>query len=178
MSDGRITLFAEDLRQLALALPADIRLPALERLVARADASRHLTRSPNHLRFELLGLEAPPEVPVAALSRAAEGNGRLPHGSHWLRMDPVSMRADMTRVFLVDAGYSDYDTEERKEVEEIVRAACAHRGHELAAIDSNGWCLRLESPTGFRFTPLGEALGMDMAEALPDHPDAVPWKKL
>ena len=40
------------------------------------------------------------------------------------------------------------------------------------------WCIALNEPLQFDFTPLDDALGMDVADALPQHPEARFWRRI
>jgi len=176
--DAPTTLLVEDLRGLVRALPDDLRLPVIECIVARGRRDRIRADSPNHLRYELLGLDAPQRIPVAALTRASNEGEAPPVGSVWLRADPVTLRADMVRVFTVAHGYQGCDEGERAEIDRIVREAFAHAGFTLADDASAPWCLSLDGHLGFDFLPLPDTLGRDVADALPDDPAAAAWKRL
>jgi hypothetical protein len=181
-SDRRVaepttTLFVEDLHRLAAVLPADARYPVLERVLARGRPRRFVSTSPNQLRFELFGAEADDHLPVAALTHLFEHDTAEAGEGYWLRADPVSLRADMTRVFMTGCGFADYDAVEREAIERIVAHALSAEGIEVRPAD-NCWCFRLPAALPFEFAPLHEALGVDMAEVLPDHPEAATWKRL
>ena len=178
MSPGRITLLVEDLASLAAALPGGSRYPALERIVARGKPFRIRAATPNHLRFRLFGLETGGPLPVAALTQVSAGGVGPAAGSYWLRADPVTMRADMTRVFVTRCGLSGFDAAEREAVAGIVRGAMRREGIRIEDSVAAPWCFELPRPLDFEFTPLHEALGMDVADALPSHPGARPWKRL
>ena len=178
MSPGRITLLVEDLSSLAAALPGDARYPALEHILARGRPFRIPAETPNHLRFSLFGLEPAGPLPVAALTEVS-ASGEIPAaGSYWLRADPVTMRADMTRVFVTGCGFPGFDSGERGDISAIVRDALDRAGIEIGEESGAPWCFELPQPLAFSFTPLHEALGMDVADALPTHEDARTWKRL
>ena len=177
MAPARITLLVEDLSRLAAALPADRRYPSLERILARGTHRLVGAESPDHLRFGLFGLEPLGQLPVAALTHVAM-TGKVPEaGSYWLRADPVTMQADMVRVFMTACGFADCNPSERAMLSGVIRDALA-----LEAIDlPDGpapWSFRLDKPLEFEFTPLHQALGMDVADALPSHGKARSWKRI
>ena len=177
MTSARITLLVEDLSRLAEALPADRRYPSLERILARGTYRRIPAESPNHLRFRLFGQEPPGQLPVAALTHASM-TGNMPEaGSYWLRADPVTMQADMVRVFMTACGFADCNPSERAMLSGVIRDALALEAIDLP--DSPApWSFRLDAPLEFEFTPLHEALGMDVSEALPNHVSARAWKRI
>lgn len=174
---GQTTLFVEDLAQLARVLPAESRYPTLERILARGRRREVQAQSPNHLRYELYGVSSS-QLSIAALSHT-DDYGSVPEaGSYWLRADPVTMRADMTQVFTTSCGFADLDEAERADINRIVRAALQHEGIHAADCQNGHWCFQLDAPLQFEFMPLHEALGLDVAEALPSSPEAVRWKRL
>lgn len=178
MAPASVTLLVEDLRSLAGALPQSKRYPSLERILFRGRRQHVPAETPNHLRFKLFEADPPEHLPVAALTYVSS-RGEVPDGrSYWLRADPVTMRADMVRVFMLSSGFADLDGGEQKEVSLIIRSALEQDGIELAEVEAAHWCFSLNSPLEFEFTPLHEALGMDVAEALPDVKAAARWKRL
>lgn len=175
---GRTTLLVEDLQQLARALPVESRYPALERILAFGKQRLVPSQSPNHLRYQLFSAKGSGQLSVAALTHA-DDCGDLPEaGSYWLRADPVTMRADMTQVFTTSCGFADLDEAERGEINRIVVAALRHEGISATDCQNGHWCFALDAPPGFEFMPLHQALGLDVAEALPSSPEAIPWKRL
>jgi len=168
----------EDLRRVVDAIPGDIRYPALERAWSRGGKRRLAARSPNHLRFELFGIQTEGPLPVAALTHV---NDRIEHPQsdyYWLRADPVTMWADMARVVMTHYGFADLDPYERNEIEQCVRDILQEEGIQLHADHPERWCIALAQPIEFGFTPLDEALGMDVADALPGHPEARYWRRI
>jgi hypothetical protein len=175
---GLTTLLVEDLQLLARALPVGSRYPALERVLARGKQRQVLSPSPNHLRYQLFSANSSRQLSVAALTRA-DDCGVLPEaGSYWLRADPVTMRADRTQVFTTSCGFADLDQAERDEINRIVVAAMQHEGISTPDCQNGHWCFALDAPLDFEFMPLHQALGLDVAEALPSSREAIPWKRL
>jgi hypothetical protein len=86
--------------------------------------------------------------------------------------------ADMARVFMTRYGFADLDPYERNEIESCVRNVLQEAGMDLRGDHPERWCIPLGQPLSFAFTPLDEALGMDLGDALPDHPDAAYWRRL
>jgi hypothetical protein len=173
-----VTLLIEDFSQLAAASPTGIRYPALERAWARGRAVQLDSPTPNHLRFSLFGIQPETHLPVAALTHVNDRNARPRSDYYWLRADPVTMWADMARVIMTSHGFADLDAYERNEVEICVREVLQHEGIDLHADHPERWCIALARPIEFGFTPLDEALGMDVAEALPGHPEARYWRRV
>ena len=177
VSSVHVTLLLEDLPRLAAAAP-ELRLPALERAWSRGKPCRLESATANHLRFILFGIEPGDTVPVAALTHANDRRARPREASYWLRVDPVTMWADMARVFMTHCGFADLDPYERNEVESCVREVLEAEGFKLHGEHPERWCIALNEPLPFDFTPLDEALGMDVGDVLPDHPEARHWRRV
>ena len=173
-----VTLLIEDLGRLATALPQDARLPALERAWSRGTPRRLVAQTANHLRFALFGILPDGPLPVAALTHVGDRAARPDDDFYWLRVDPVTVWADMARVFMTRYGFADLDPYERNEIENCVRGILQEEGMELRGDHPERWCIPLGEPLRFGFTPLDKALGMNLADALPDHPEAAYWRRV
>jgi hypothetical protein len=88
------------------------------------------------------------------------------------------MWADMSRVFMTHYGFADLNPYERNEIKNCIRNVLEEEGFHLQADHPERWCIALSSPLNFDFTPLDDALGMDVADALPDHPEARFWRRV
>ena len=173
-----LTLLVEDLRPLIDAVKADRRFTALETVLSRGDHFNAQADSPDHFRFQLFGMEADGQLPVAALTRAGDFSGSPAPDRYWLRTDPVTLWADMARVVVTGHGLADLDAYERNEIENTIRSVLLQESIELHADHPERWCIALEEPVGSNFTPLGEALGMDLAEAMQENPESKHWRRI
>lgn len=173
-----VTLLIEDLGRMVAALAPDTRLPALERILSRGAPLRRAAATANHLRFALFGIEPDGPLPVAALTHVGDRAARPEDDFYWLRVDPVTVWADMARVFMTRYDFAELDPYERNEIENCVRSVLQEAGIELRGDHPERWCIPLGEPLQFAFTPLDQALGMDLAEALPDHPEAAYWRRV
>ncbi len=178
MEPVQVTVLFEGLGRLAAALPLTLRCPATELVWARGRKCAVTVPSANHLRFKLFGIDSAGQLPVAALTHVSDRKRRPDNSYYWLRADPVTMWADMARVFMTQFGFADLDAFERNEIENCIRGVLREEGIDLHADHPERWCIPLERPLDFSFTPLDEALGMDVAEALPEHPEARYWRRV
>jgi hypothetical protein len=174
----KVTLLVQDLQGLAKFLQADQRYPALEMILSRGRHFRAEAQSPDHFRFRLFGVRSDGELPIAALTRAGDGAQKPDPQQYWLRTDPVTLWADMARVVMTSYGFADLDEFERNEIENSVRSVLLEEGVHLHADHTERWCIALGEPLSFRFTPLEEALGMDLAEAMPEQPESLHWRRI
>jgi hypothetical protein len=174
----QVTLLIEELGLLAAAVSPALRCPALERVWARGQPCAVDVPTANHLRFKLFGIDSAGALPIAALTHVSDRRRRPDNSYYWLRADPVTMSADMARVFMTQFGFADLDPFERNEIEDCILGVLREEGIDLHADHPERWCIPLEKPLDFAFTPLDRALGMDVADALPEHPEARYWRRI
>ncbi len=165
----------------AQQLAPEERFPLLESFLARASVSRPVAIELDRLRLRLFGLPADGEVPVAALSRLAAGSAtglnKVDESSYYLRMDPVTLQPDMSRLLLMHSGFAGFPNDYQQTVLQIVREVMQAENLDLQTADDY-WTLRLPQHPGVQFTSLDEALGADVFECLPEGKAGRYWKKL
>jgi hypothetical protein len=174
----RVTVLCEDLGSLAAAARSAQRYPAIERTWARGEPCDLLLPTANHLRFSLFGADPAGSIPVAALTHVSDRQRPPDEHCYWLRADPVTLWADMAQVFMTQFGFADLDPVERNEIENCIRGVLRREGIHLHSHHPERWCIPLDQPLDFSFTPLDEALGMDLADALPEHAEARHWRRI
>ena len=163
---------------MAGALDGSCRFPALELVFARGRVVRIDSAAANHLRFALFGIEPDGVLPVAALTHVSDRKATQLDDYYWLRSDPVTLWADMAQVFMTSHGFADLDPYERNEIENCVRGVMQEEGIDFHSDHPERWCIALNKPLVFEFTPLDEALGMDLADVIPKHPQARFWRRI
>jgi hypothetical protein len=169
-----LTLFVPDLL-LSADAPASmrgLRLPALERWLARADARR----VPGGAAAWLLAEWAlPPHTPVAPITLAADGG---PREGEWLRADPVHQRVERNAIALHDAAVLDLT---RGEADEAVAALNGFFGADGLAFEAHAterWYVRVpggEMPTA---VALDEATGRNPFGMLPSGGSRIRWRSV
>jgi hypothetical protein len=178
VTGARITLLVEDFDSLVRAADPVQRYPALEQVLSKGRSHRIESITANHLRFSLFGCDAEKTVPVAALTHLSDRTTRRQGDYYWLRADLVTMQAGMAQVFMISDGFADLSADERKVVECCVQEVFSQEEIKADTNHPGRWCMALSEPLDFQFLSLEQALGMDVAEALPGHPGALPWKRL
>lgn len=178
MTRTQLTLLVEDFGELVRAIDEPHRFEALERIFSRGRLCNAPAETPNHLRFHLFGIEEVGELPVAALTHVSDRSKARQNSYFWLRSDPVTLWADMAQVFMTSYGFADLNPYERNEIENCIRSVLLEEGIDFHSDHPERWCIALNKPLEFEFTPLDEALGMDLADALPVHPEARFWKRI
>ena len=178
MTVTHLNLFVEEFHQMVGAIEGSHRFPALEQLFSRGSNSQIEAGSANHIRFALFGIEPDKLLPVAALTHVSDRKQTADDDYFWLRSDPVTLWADMAQVFMTSHGFADLNPFERNEIENCIRSVLMEEGIDLHADHPERWCIALNDPLDFEFTSLDEALGMDLADALPQHPEARFWRRI
>lgn len=178
----RLTVLLPRLSGWIPQLTAEVRYPALEILLARADSGPPLAKQLDPLRLKLFGLDSVAEVPVAALGRLAVGRVFSGQSAYCLRMDPVILQADLNRVVLMHSGFGGFPADYQQQVRQIVEQTLAAPDTAATAFtletDDQGWTLILNKDPGVSFTSLDETLGADISDCLPEGIAGRFWKRL
>jgi hypothetical protein len=156
-------VLVEQLVSLLSSAQPGLRLPALETILARAEMQTLHCSDADELRFTLFGLESQEALPIGALTYVAD------HGKTTL---------GMARVIMTSYGFADLDETERDEIEITVRNVLREEGMDFGSMHPERWTIALECPLDFTFPPLHKALGVDLAELLPEHPEALHWRRI
>jgi hypothetical protein len=178
MTSPKVTVLVEQLASLLAAAQAGLRSPALETILARADMHLQAVSDPDELRFELFGVKPAETLPIGALTYVSDHGTVKPGNDYCLRADPVTLWADMARVIMTSYGFADLDETERDEIECTVRSVLLEEGMDFGSSHPERWTIALEGPLGFTFPPLQKALGVDIGEVLPEHPEALRWRRI
>jgi len=150
---------------------ADLRLPALEKILSRG-RSEILPQKPleNHL-CELFDVPLQLDVPVAPISAAFDG---LPEGC-WLRADPVHLNMQRDQLLLSRV------LPDNTEAVEFCMSLNAHfsdQGMTFFAPHPQRWYVRLATMPNIYTMSLSAVMGANVRDALPTGVDAVRWHQL
>lgn len=174
----RCTLLISD-----LLLPAasgsesyqELRLPALETLLARATLERQPALERDAWLCRAFGVAKQLDWPVAPLTLAADGVD--PRHHYWLRADPVELRMERNRLVLAGAA-SDLDAAEARELLAALNRHFAHDGITWLAPCPRRWYLRADRTPGIATTPLARAANRDIEAHLPQGDAALDWHRV
>ncbi|MCC7198340.1 MAG: hypothetical protein IT483_02390 [Gammaproteobacteria bacterium] len=147
------------------------RLPALERLLARAETPPEAVPDWRRWVQQQVGIRvAGATLPVARIARGREG--------HWLLATPVHLMAGLERVHLHPEGALALDAGERAALERSFTASFGEAGMRLE-FDERGECY-IEMPHGIDATTRdpAEATGRIVDEYMPTGADAGLLKRL
>ena len=154
----------------ALAAQLELRLPALERWLARAGLARRPEARLADLLASAYALRSPP--PVAALSLLADCGIR---DGCWLRADPVHVSVGNASITLHPASMLRATRDEAAALVAALQALFAEDGFEFRAGTPERWYVRVPDGEMPRTTPLEEALQRNVFGLLPRGSGRVNW---
>ena len=177
-------------KDIAAEVCADLRLPALEKLLARGastdsdPSTKPLVLSAiegsgrtgeggyleNHL-CESFGVACAEDAPIAPISAAFDGLG----AGCWLRADPVHLHLQRDRLLL--AGVLP-GADEAAQFCASLNEHFAGQGMEFFAPHPQRWYVRLDALPRIRTTPFSAVLGCNVRHALPTGEDTAHWHRL
>ncbi|WP_295387689.1 phosphoglycerate mutase [uncultured Thiodictyon sp.] len=154
------------------------RTPALDRLLARANARETPPRDPLATLAGAFGLTSSPDLdlPTAALCLLAEAP-ELALDGDWCHADPVHLHADRDRLLLFGGPSLAV---EPAEAAALVAAFNLHFGEDglrLVAPRPESWYLRAEVGPRLRTNPLHAVTGQALDAFLPTGADARAWNR-
>lgn len=155
-------------QQLAAYACADLRLPALEKLLARGRSEPLKIDTLEEWLCQFFGIE---NLAVAPLTLKADGV--QPEDYYWLRADPVgiSLQREQT-VLQADLALS---AEEAALLCASLNAHFAVDGLRFEAPHPQRWYLQLDRVPDMQTYPLPQVVGVDMHAHLPHGADALRW---
>ncbi|MGZ5097142.1 MAG: hypothetical protein ACXWG9_03595 [Usitatibacter sp.] len=148
----------------------ELRLPALERWLARADMERVATRGANAWLAEAFALPGSPAV--AAISLAADEG---PREGSWVRADPVHLRVSQETAALHGAAVLGVGRDEAAALVAELQALFASDGFEFVAPVPDRWYVRVPEAELPRTTALEDALGRNVFGLLPQGSGRINW---
>jgi hypothetical protein len=148
----------------------DLRLPGLEKWLARADIERSTAVGGERWLAERYALLRAP--PVAAIALAGED---APRPGEWLRADPVHLRIDGDSLVVHDASVLALGLEDARALVAALQAHFAQDGLRFHAMAPDRWYV--EVPEGERpaTVPLDEARGRNAFGLLPSGGGRINW---
>lgn len=151
---------------------AGLRLPALEKLLARGHGEAVPEASLEGMLCGAFGVPCAGELPLASIAAAFDG---LDGGCGWLRADPVHLRLQGGKMLLL--ADVDVAAEEANELCAALNAHFAGQGMEFFAPHPQRWYVRLASPPQLDTVPLSQAAGRNVSGLLPGGVDALCWHR-
>lgn len=157
---------------IAAGISADLRLPNLERLLARARSEDLAPAALEILLCQIFGMPSSENAPVAALSAQFDGLGT----GYWLRADPVHLRLQRDQVLML--ANPDIGAGEAEAMCASLNQHFAGQGMEFFAPHPQRWYVQLNAPPSIRTRPVSQIVGGDVRGSLPEGADAPRWNQL
>src|SRR5574340_756745 len=151
----------------------DLRLPALEALLARGSRQPCPAEGVEAALCKALGITRQQDWPLAPITLAADGGE--PGDAYWLRADPAHLRVMRDRVVLANSESLELS---REEADALAADIGRHFGAALdpLPLHPQRWYLRYSQPPHLVTTPLSVAVGRDIEPLLPQGPDAMQFR--
>ena len=162
---------------------ADLRLPALEKMLARGASAGQTSPTglgrtegvgaslENHL-CELFGVPCEPGAPIAPVSAAFDGLGE----GCWLRADPVHLRLQRDQLVLLPEVIVSAD--EAAQLSAALNEYFAGQGMEFSAPQPQRWYVRLDQLPDIETVTLSQAAGRNVRGLLPKGKEAAHWHRV
>jgi len=159
-------------KDFAAEVCADLRLPALERLLGKGRSEILDPVALEEFFCGLFDMQSDGDAPIAAVSAAFDG---LAAGC-WLRADPVHLRLQRDQMLLLP--HSEISAEEAGQMCASLNEYFAGQGMEFFAPHPQRWYVRLDSLPDIRTRPISQVIGGDVRRALPTGADAAHWHRV
>ena len=152
------------------AAAQDLRLPALETLLARGTLAACIAQGVEAFLCGELGIPQQQDFPVAPITLLADSG--LAGNDYWLRADPVHLRVMRDRIVLADSGSLNLT---QPEADALALSISEHFGAAFSPhpLHPARWYLRLDQAPRLRTTPISIAVGCDIDPLLPQGEDAM-----
>lgn len=159
-------------KDFAAEVCAELRLPALEKLLGRG-RSEILEPVPlENLLCEMFGMSCQADAPIAPVSAAFDGLG----AGCWLRADPVHLRLQRDQMLLL--ANMEISADEAGQMCASLNIHFAGQGMEFFAPHPQRWYVRLGTLPGIHTRPLSQVIGGDVRGALPTGEEAARWHQV
>lgn len=155
-----------------------LRLPRLQRALARADSRPTGGRDLESTLFALCGVAAREgrDLPVAAFQRI--GDGAMADDRVWLLAHPVFLRPDQSRLLLFDFQDMALPLDQSRELARLVERHFEVEGWRLEVAEPGRWYLTLRELPALRTVGMGDVFGRNIAAFLPRGAEALRWHGL
>ncbi|HYP67722.1 MAG TPA: hypothetical protein VEP67_05650 [Thiobacillaceae bacterium] len=153
----------------------DLRLPALETLVARGRQTGVAAVGLEGALFRAWGIAQQQDWPWASHSLCVDGGS--PDQAYWLRVDPVHLRIQRDRLILLGSELLNLQPAEASALCADLHAHFGVAFHPLP-LRPDRWYWRMEQAPQLETTPLSVAIGRPIDTMLPNGHDAKKWRAL
>ena len=164
-------LFPTDL--LAVDAARDLRLPALEILLARSSRQISPATGMEAWLCHAFNIDRQQDWPIAPITLVADG-GDVGDG-YWLRADPVHLRINRAQVILADSGTFAISQSEAEQLTDSLNRHFSADGILIYPLRPDRWYLKLAQTPVMHTHALPEAAGKHIDTYLPQGADGMRW---
>ncbi len=150
----------------------DLRTPALETLLCRADIRPIDSDSYDEWLCRSFGIE---NMPVAPITLKADGHD--PGKLYWLRADPVHLRIQRDEMFLFDAQAAPLDQTEANALCATLNQHFQEDGLQFIAPAPDRWYVKLDSEPALTTATLDQACGSSIDALMPSGTESALWRQ-
>jgi len=152
----------------------ELKLPALERLLAKGRQHHTEARTTEAWLCERFGVERQGDWPVAPYSLIADGGE--PGTYYWLRADPVHLKLEGNRLLLTESSAFCVSQREAEVLTDSLNAHFSRVGLTFYPLRPERWYLRAEGTPALETTALPQAAGKSIDTLLPRGADGSTWR--
>lgn len=177
-SARHLHLLIPDLLAANAVVSPDLALPALGKLLSRAQVEKWEHPHFHSSLFHLFGFPAsPPEtLPIAALSRLIDEHEPA-DGKVYLRADPVYLQADRDRLVLFDAHHAEtISSAEAAQIMHELNAFYAEESLIFSAPHPKRWYVQLAELPEITLYSVNDATGHDIRNYMPTGAQQLRWR--
>lgn len=156
-------------------LGGELRLPHLQRLLAKAHQVAYPGKDLESTLFNLFGISADDRsnLPTAAYRRI--GDGGSVDERYWLQLSPVYLRPDQDRLLVFDVEDLGFIKAEASGLAELFNAHFTEEGWCVEPLHPHRWYLPLESKPDLKSYELTDVFGRNMDLFLPEGDEGIKW---
>jgi hypothetical protein len=163
-------------REFAAAAYRELRLEALQSVLARARCVRFPAVSSDEWLCRAYEVERQQDWPIAPLTLALHGGEA--GNAYCLRADPVHLRVARDRLMLADSSQLDITPQESEGLVAALNQHFSAEGLDFTASTVQYWHLRLARPPKLETHLLGEVAGRDVRTFSASGADALQWRRI
>jgi hypothetical protein len=150
----------------------DLRLPALESLLCKAEMRSIQTTEHYQWLSQTFGIEGLPVAPITL-----KADGRDAGKSYWLRADPVHLRIQRDEMFLFDAQAAPLNQAEADALCVTLNQHFQHDGLQFIAPAPDRWYVKLDSQPALTTATLDLACGSNIDALMPSGAESALWRQ-
>lgn len=153
-----------------------LRLPALEKILAKSRCSDYAATSMEAWLCQFFGIEKQQDWPVAPIMVQMDSrNASRASDGYWLRADPVHLRIENNHILLVDGQMLNISSKEAGDLADNINELLIKEGLTLLPLHPYRWYVHSDEITVMQTRLLSEVAGRNINDQLPVGDDSMVW---